>query len=602
MPQNQIPPSTRMIDGKVIVNANVDNAEARIAKLENAPAPPPGGGAVSSVDGRAGAVTLDDLYPPVLASIAALRAITTTTATVVAVLGYNAGSGEGGGLFRLDSADTTTVDDSGLVIVDASGNRWKRVLTNNNLTPDMFGAQSFIGTDATAQVQAMLNKVRASYDNGSSGYRYVADLGGKMWRVNSVDATAVRSPGMEIKNGGLYGTGAGRTVLDMSGSNACEISDISIWGDKTNEPGVGLLLAKMLINGRFPDAKQHRLINVSTNGFFSKSPYINFASEVCYHSGCTFLNKSRSLSAVSVAIAGSAATFDQYIGGVTSDYVTIPVAADGPQSCIEHDLGQLQAMRNADVNLPITSITRTNPAAVTVDAAALASSGLANGDRVYFYNVAGMTELNKFSYAIANLNTNAGTFQLSATDSTTYGAFVSGNVQNQTGSAVLLGSCSGVSCRSGYLLAYGSDAIKWDMKRGPARGIDLSLQMEHQPSSAIFFDIPSTGALMQDVKLNFHSISQGYRDAALKAPAGTGVLRIDALQLTLADLAANPSQGLVQNRQRFALRGAKIHTPLSAALTPTMATAVGSGFASISGEVYAADTDTLDTYGTRVAH
>lgn len=39
MPQNQIPPNTRMVDGKVILNDNADDAESRLTGLEGAPAP-----------------------------------------------------------------------------------------------------------------------------------------------------------------------------------------------------------------------------------------------------------------------------------------------------------------------------------------------------------------------------------------------------------------------------------------------------------------------------------------------------------------------------------------------------------------------------------
>lgn len=42
------------------------------------------------------------------------------------VLKTNWTAGDGGGLFRYDASDTTTADNSGTVIVDAAGNRWKR--------------------------------------------------------------------------------------------------------------------------------------------------------------------------------------------------------------------------------------------------------------------------------------------------------------------------------------------------------------------------------------------------------------------------------------------------------------------------------------------
>lgn len=59
-------------------------------------------------------------------SIAALRLLTTATAATQLFLLYNYVAGDGGGAFRYDSTDTTTADNSGTVIVDAAGRRWKR--------------------------------------------------------------------------------------------------------------------------------------------------------------------------------------------------------------------------------------------------------------------------------------------------------------------------------------------------------------------------------------------------------------------------------------------------------------------------------------------
>lgn len=64
----------------------------------------------------------------VITTIAALQTKdwgSDTEPTILFVIA-NTSNGDGGGIFRLDSADTTTADNGATVIVDANGNRWKR--------------------------------------------------------------------------------------------------------------------------------------------------------------------------------------------------------------------------------------------------------------------------------------------------------------------------------------------------------------------------------------------------------------------------------------------------------------------------------------------
>lgn len=80
--------------------------------------------------------------------------------------------------------------------------------------------------------------------------------------------------------------------------------------------------------------------------------------------------------------------------------------------------------------LTITGITNANPGVVTVAAA----TGLANGDKIFIYDVGGMTEVNNRAYHVKNLS--GTTFQLeewwgdgdvtSAVNTTSYGTYTSG--------------------------------------------------------------------------------------------------------------------------------------------------------------------------------
>ena len=67
----------------------------------------------------------------------------------------------------------------------------------------------------------------------------------------------------------------------------------------------------------------------------------------------------------------------------------------------------------------ITGATQANPVVITATA-----HGFSNGDTVYIRNVAGMTELNNYSFTVAGAAAN--TFQLAGTDGTGFAAYTSG--------------------------------------------------------------------------------------------------------------------------------------------------------------------------------
>lgn len=87
----------------------------------------------------------------ILANIAALQALNTATSSlpVQVQLTSNYVAGDGGGVFRYDSTDTTTADNGGTVIVDATGRRWKRQF-DGPVNVQWFGANGSGATDALA--------------------------------------------------------------------------------------------------------------------------------------------------------------------------------------------------------------------------------------------------------------------------------------------------------------------------------------------------------------------------------------------------------------------------------------------------------------------
>lgn len=76
------------------------------------------------------------------------------------VLKQNWSAGDGGGLFRYDASDTTTADNSGTVIVDAAGNRWKRQYEDGYFFASWWNVKGN-ATDCTANWNIMWVAVNA---------------------------------------------------------------------------------------------------------------------------------------------------------------------------------------------------------------------------------------------------------------------------------------------------------------------------------------------------------------------------------------------------------------------------------------------------------
>ena len=89
-----------------------------------------------------------------LATIAALR-LNTTAFPFVFVQNYATASDQGGGLFFLDAADTSSADNGGTIIVDASGNRWYRQFTGPLYLEWFGGAVGGVADNTTALTNAL---------------------------------------------------------------------------------------------------------------------------------------------------------------------------------------------------------------------------------------------------------------------------------------------------------------------------------------------------------------------------------------------------------------------------------------------------------------
>jgi hypothetical protein len=94
---------------------------------------------------------------PQISSISSLRSATTTSLPnpVAYVIGYATGADGGESTFWHNSSDTTSADNGGTIIVDASGRRWYRETGDNCFLIEWFGGRGDGTTDNLAAWTAM---------------------------------------------------------------------------------------------------------------------------------------------------------------------------------------------------------------------------------------------------------------------------------------------------------------------------------------------------------------------------------------------------------------------------------------------------------------
>lgn len=108
---------------------------------------------------------------PSVINIAALRAATTATVkSPIFVQGFSTTADGGQGVFEIVSSDTTTADNGGTIIVDASGNRWYRASSGEPWSILWFGGSRDGATDNLAAWNAMASAASAQPDGGSVAF------------------------------------------------------------------------------------------------------------------------------------------------------------------------------------------------------------------------------------------------------------------------------------------------------------------------------------------------------------------------------------------------------------------------------------------------
>jgi hypothetical protein len=101
--------------------------------------------------------TFNNKQAQALTNITALRAATTTTfpSTTVFIQGYTTVADGGGGVFIYVSTDTTSLDNNGTIIVDASGRRWYRNTSVGMIDVRWFGYNTSSANNSPAVNSAL---------------------------------------------------------------------------------------------------------------------------------------------------------------------------------------------------------------------------------------------------------------------------------------------------------------------------------------------------------------------------------------------------------------------------------------------------------------
>jgi len=122
-------------------------------------AAPAGGGADGGASGSSASRPAKRPVAVLLERVADLRAFADPDVDMVDLLGWHAPFDGGGGRFFVDTRDTVTRDDGGLVFVDAAARRWRRWQAEGTVNASWFGAMP--GVPAAVNREALQKAIDA---------------------------------------------------------------------------------------------------------------------------------------------------------------------------------------------------------------------------------------------------------------------------------------------------------------------------------------------------------------------------------------------------------------------------------------------------------
>lgn len=438
------------------------------------------------------------------------------------------------------------------------------------VTPYDFGGNTNNNTtDNHVAVQNALDTALGSWDG--RGYKLSLDLQGQHWYLGNTGLLIdnIRQPGFVVKNGTLWGSGEDTILMNAGGTNSLILQDLQLYGDPADPPSYGYVAFRSdeISNGIAPDLKA---FNVETNGGFRSAAWVNMANEVSDFVQCKFGNSILSTNNFVYVNVSEYQSLIDHLGEITgiSANTTLP-SANVPYSNIIHNFNNCQFKNQSKFYAVITDIELTNPAVVKVSGSSLSTSGIANGDFVWFHNLVGPSNLNYDVYEIDEVNTGNNSFILTGVDNSNGTPFVSGEVRNQTGKGILLENAHAFNFNNGYILTYGNHSIVFDLNYNAApRDFRFHGQLEASPRNPILIEGPNTAsAVWQGADINIYGYSQTHKNSIVDNQ-NSQFLQLRNWNLKVSTMGTVPDNKVFTNPSKLVMRNAVINMPKSAALNP----------------------------------
>lgn len=301
-------------------------------------------------------------------SIVALRALKSTRNKRAFVFGYYLPGDGGGGAYWHDTADTTSADNGGTIIVATDGARWKLRIFGH-LSVKQFGAKGDGVTDDTANIQLALNVaqgkrlhwpagtyIKSARNQIFEGTHLDLDSGATIKRMGTADgwmfvngevgnttfATLYNGPsfikvtGGKIDLNGFSGRSAAAFVLGHSKRVTMEyVSFTNGWEShyiEINASTDAMFFNCTFENQGFEGASSYEVINVdSANaaGFPGWGTYDLTTDNNIHVLGCTFRNVYGTVSSHGIAAGAGQHTNIKFHGNTLENIATKGVRAQG---------------------------------------------------------------------------------------------------------------------------------------------------------------------------------------------------------------------------------------------------------------------------------
>jgi len=181
---------------------------------------------------------------------------------------------------------------SRLRLADVTGRKF--VINEPVIHVSMAGAVGDGVTDDTAAINAAIAYMRTMINSTTESRKFsVVAHGMSCLALGSIDATMIRDQKRwAIEGLVLHSKAAGKAAIDCTGSRFGRFRDCNVWGDVTSTPYSGIQFCRYDAGGGlYPSAGEHLLDNVVVDGYFTKTSYHNYSSEVNTHIACRFWNR-----------------------------------------------------------------------------------------------------------------------------------------------------------------------------------------------------------------------------------------------------------------------------------------------------------------------